>query len=60
MMMMMMMMIQSPSENGFMEPKYDLRFVSVMKDILIIIWEYDWMDYYKNNDDVLSWLPAPP
>ena len=37
MMMMMMMMFQSPSENGFMEPKYDLRFVSVMARTPLLI-----------------------
>ncbi len=34
----------SPSENGFMEPRYwYLAFRSDEKDTPIIIWEYDWI-----------------
>ena len=36
--------IQSASEDGFMDPKYDLRFGGDEGyPLLIIIWEYDWI-----------------
>ena len=40
--------IQSPSENGFIEPKYHA--FRRRLDILIIIWEYDWIprDHQQN------------
>ena len=31
------------TENGFMEPNYDLRWGQVMKDTPFILWQYDWI-----------------